>query len=295
MFSLLLAAALPFVFTERDAAIAFQNARTLVETCTPRDAGTSGGRLAAQCIEKFATSAGLTVRRESFRAKTPRGERDFTNLTAELSDGSNDGWVVLVSHYDTKTGVDCPGANDGASTSGLLAGLAQALTRNGKARGNVMFVWTDGEECFDSYGPDDGLWGSKNLAERFVREGRDVRAVICLDMLGDRDLAITVPRNSTPSLVTSVIEAARRAGLAGLVKRGDSGVIDDHVPFLEKGFPAIDLIDFRYGSTPDGNEYWHTSEDTVDKISEKSLLKVGRIVVELLDILLSAPCTTSYN
>ena len=134
-----------------------------------------------------------------------------------------------------------------------------------------------------AYGPNDGLWGSRRLSGILAEEKRKVRAVICLDMLGDKDLSITVPRNGTPSLVNVALSAARKAGLPELVKKGDEIVTDDHVPFLEKGFPAIDMIDFSYG--PD-NSFWHTDKDVMENISEKSLLSSGRIVAEMLNALL---------
>jgi Zn-dependent M28 family amino/carboxypeptidase len=110
-----------------------------------------------------------------------------------------------------------------------------------------------------------------------------VQAVVCLDMLGDRDLSISVPANGSPALAQVAVMAAKKAGYPGLVKPTSDFVKDDHVPFLEKGYRAIDLIDFTYGP---GNSYWHTPEDTVDKISEVSLLKSGRVVAAMLNELL---------
>ena len=282
MLSLVLAAALEF--TAQDAHLAFENARELVENCTPRDAGTIRGRIAVHRILDAASAVGADVRRDTFRAKTPAGEREFTNLYAEFKGKDEDArWVVLVSHYDTKPGMGCPGANDGASTSGLLIGLANAFTNWQTPKGNLMLVWTDGEECMSAYGPDDGFWGSKRAAEYLAAKERKVQAVICVDMLGDKDLEISIPANGNPTLSKIAVHAAKRAGYPGLVKPIEELVKDDHVAFMDKGFKAIDLIDFNYG--PD-NSYWHTSQDTVDKISEESLLKSGKIIAELLNILL---------
>ena len=282
MLSLLLAAALEF--TPQDAQLAFAKARELVEKCTPRDAGTSSGRSAAFFILDAASAAGGNVRRDMFRAKTPAGERELTNLYAEFKSGDESArWVVLLSHYDTKPGSGCPGANDGASTTGLLIGLVNAFTNWQTPKGNLLLVWTDGEECLSAYGPNDGLWGARRAVEYLASRERQVQAVICLDMLGDKDLQISVPANGSPTLAKIAVHAAKRAGYPGLVKPIDELVKDDHVPFVEKGYKAIDLIDFSYGPN---NSYWHTSEDTIDKISEESLLKSGRIVAEMLNILL---------
>lgn len=282
MTSLLLAAAL--AFSQSDARLSFEVARELVAECTPRDAGTIRGRIAANRLLDAASSSGADVRRDVFRAMTPNGEREFTNLYAQFrSEDPEARWVVLVSHYDTKPGTSCPGANDGASTSGLLVGIANAFSNWETPRGNLLLVWTDGEECIGSYSDIDGLWGSRRAAEYVSQRGMQVQAVICLDMLGDKDLSISVPSNGSPALARIAVAAARRAGIGGLVSTSSDIVKDDHVPFLERGYKAIDLIDFTYGP---GNSFWHTSKDTMENISEASLLKSGRLVVEMLNILL---------
>ncbi len=279
----LIAAAL--AFTPADARVAYDTARGLVSQHTPRNSGTIRSRMAANYLLDAASAAGANVRRDTFRAMTPDGERQFTNLYAEFG-GTNEcsRWVVLVSHYDTKPGMECPGANDGASTSGLLVALAGTLSSWRERKGRVLLVWTDGEECRNSYAKDDGFQGSKRAAQ-YVRDRKlDVQAVICLDMLGDRELNITIPSNGDGRLAKIAQHAARRIGEPNLVRLADEiAVKDDHVAFYEKGMPSIDLIDFSYGPA---NAWWHTSEDTMDKISEVSLLKSGRLVTEMLNIFL---------
>ena len=284
MFSALLAASL--VFSQADANLAFKTATGLVENHTPRDSGTTRSMLAANYLLDAASAAGADVRRDMFVAKTPKGERRFTNLVASFKRNPDAPWVVLVSHYDTKTGVDCPGANDGASTSGLLVALAGVLYNHRTQNDNVMLIWTDGEECMNAYVEDDGLWGSRHAAKSLKESGVKVKAVICLDMLGDKDLHVSIPKNSSPALSKIALVAAKKAGVADKVSRVDLLVKDDHVPFLEAGFKSIDLIDFEYGSAPGLNDYWHTAKDTPDKISEESLFTAGKLVVGMLDILL---------
>ena len=280
--SLILATAL--AFTPTDAHLAFETAKTLVEDYTPRDAGSHRSRLASLYLLDAASAAGADVRRDTFKAATPKGERSFTNLYGEFRPVDPDArWVVLVSHYDTKPGTNCPGANDGASTSGLLVGIANAFSGWTERKGNLLLVWTDGEECMERYAENDGFWGSKRAAAYLAETGRQVQAVICLDMLGDKDLSILVPANGTPALAKIAVHAARRIGSPNLVRLTDDLVKDDHVAFLDRGFKAIDLIDFSYG--PD-NAYWHTPQDTLVNISEASLLTSGRLVVEMLNILL---------
>lgn len=271
-------------FAAPDAQFAFETADGLVRTCTPRDAGSEGGHRAADFLYKAARNAGADVRKDVFRAPTPDGERTFVNLRAEFrSAETNAPWVIFVSHFDTKPGCGCPGANDGAATSGLLVALARALAGRKDLKCHVMLLWTDGEECMRKYGENDGFWGSRRAAAQVAARKLNVRAVVCLDMLGDRDLRITLPANGTPELVRTVLQAARRVGHQDLVRPAAMWVKDDHVAFLDRGYPAVDLIDFSYG--PD-NAYWHTPQDTMDKVSESSLLKVGQIAAELLNILL---------
>ena len=143
-----------------------------------------------------------------------------------------------------------------------------------------MMIWTDGEECMNSYGPNDGLWGSRHAAEMLKRKGIKVRAVICLDMLGDKDLKITIPRNGDATLARIACHSARRMKLGdGFIEMVREEVKDDHVAFRDQGWRAIDLIDFSY-------DHWHTEEDTMDKISVESLHKSGMLVAEILNIIL---------
>jgi len=270
-------------FTSADAERAYTTAGMLVAEHTPRDAGTSNGWLAADAILNAVRETGANVLLDRFSGDTPRGRHDFVNVYAEFKSSDSNSWVVLVSHYDTKPGVDCPGANDGASTSGILVGIADAVSRWRDRRGNLMLVWTDGEECMDAYSPRDGFWGSKRAADVIARRKLRVQAVICLDMLGDRDLSISIPGNGCPSLAKIAVLAASRAGHCGMVKMSDMLVKDDHVAFLNRGFKAIDMIDFSYG--PD-NSYWHTPQDVMESISVGSLKTSGEIVAEMLNILL---------
>lgn len=284
--ALLLSAALEF--TPADADLAHRTAAALVERHTPRDAGTVRGRNAALFIFDAVSALGPDARIDSFVAATPAGARRFNNIECDIVSSKSDPWVVLVSHFDTKSSVPCPGANDGASTSGLLTALAGRV-HDAKMKGlNVRFIWTDGEESMVSYSEDDGFWGSRHAAAKLAEERLDVKGVFCLDMLGDTNLVVTVPHNGTDSLKPLVLAAAKRTGVRDRVRLDRMTVKDDHIPFLEKGFPAINLIDFEYGSAPGKNDWWHTPEDTMDKVSRDSLLLSGRLVLSLLEVLQSS-------
>ena len=287
-FTLHLSAA-PIEFTEADAHVAFTAASNLVERCTPRDAGTMRGRLAANWILDRVSRTGVDASLDKFRAPTPDGEKPFANVIVEFhGTKTNAAWIVVMSHFDTmpNIGEGFQGANDGASTSGLLIALANAIRRAGRPAENIALVWTDGEECRKSYGPNDGFQGSRRLADSYRARNRVVKAAICLDMLGDKNLNITIPANTTPFLKDITLAAAKRIGAADKIKVKDDIVVkDDHSAFLELGYPSIDLIDFDFGSAPGLNDWWHTPNDTIDKISTASLLVSGRLTAEILNAL----------
>lgn len=284
MFSLLLAASL--AFSKGDANLAYDTAYRLVAEHTPRDAGTSRGRCAADFLLDAASAVGADVKRDEFYAKTPKGERKFVNLYSEFTSYGSPGWVVFVSHYDTKPGTKCPGANDGASTSGLLVALANCLSSWRDRAVNVMLIWTDGEECMEAYLENDGFWGSRRAAQMLKAKNVKVIGVFCLDMLGDRNLNISVAKNGSQKLFPIVTAASGKANVP--VEFSPVLVKDDHVPFLNAGFRAVDLIDFDFGSAPGGNEYWHTEADTMDKVSASSLFAAGRLVAEIVNLCDSA-------
>ena len=285
-FTLHLSAA-PIEFTEADAQVALAAASNLVERCTPRDAGTLRGRLAAHWILDRVSRTGVDASLDKFRAPTPDGERPFANVIVEFpGTKTNASWIVVMSHFDTMPdiGKGFQGANDGASTSGLLIALAGAIRRAGRQAENIALVWTDGEECRKSYGPNDGFQGSRRLADSYRARNRAVKAAICLDMLGDKNLNITLPANTTPILKDIALAAAKRIGAVGKIAVKDDIVVkDDHSAFLENGYPAIDLIDFDFGSAPGLNDWWHTPNDTLDKISTASLLVSGRLTAEIIN------------
>ena len=275
-------------FKPADAREAFVVASEFVRDCTPRDAGTIRGRLAANWLMDRVSRTGVDATVDSFRAETPDGVRPFANVVVEFK-GTKEGapWIVLLSHFDTppNIGEGFQGANDGASTSALLVALAGVIRRAGPQPDNIALIWTDAEECRIAYTEKDGLQGARHAVQAFKARRRAVKAAIGLDMLGDRNLHIRMPANGTIQLQNAVFEAAKRAGLEGLVSLGRDTVKDDFAVFFDAGCPAVNLIDFDYGSAPGRNDYWHTVYDTIDKISEESLLKAGMLVAELLNML----------
>ena len=263
----------------------------------PRAAGTPGARQAAEHLLGRLRALGIAASLESFTVAGPAGPLALNNvmgiIPGQTPAGAARAWVVLGSHYDTKAGVSdtFEGANDSGSSCGLLLELARLIKASAPLPFNTLLAFFDGEECQNQYGPQDGLHGSRRLAAALQRDGRarQVRAVIILDMVGDRDLSITLPRNGTPQLTAAVLRAAQAVGARDKFSLYRATLLDDHQPFLEAGMPAVVIIDFEYGSRPGLNDYWHTPADTLAKLSAESLGIVGRVVAQLLnEIALSA-------
>lgn len=259
----------------------------------PRVAGTDGAREAALHIKKRLAGFGVDAEIDEFIDATPYGSNSFRNVIGRLPGNADK--ILLLAHYDTKGGVGdrFTGANDSGSGVGVLLELARIMgadpARNSlpSGRPSVWIVFLDGEECSLNYGAVDGLHGSRHLARQLVDSGdrASIKAVILLDMVGDRDLTVTLPRNGTPELLALAFRAAEEEGVRSLFSLFPGSILDDHQPFLDAGIPAIDLIDFEFGSGPRKNDYWHTEEDTLDKLSSASLAAMGRVVIRMVNAL----------
>lgn len=271
---------------EFDCARAYRHVEQMVQF-GPRPSGSEELARAAAYITAQLEAAGLRVEQQTFRAHTPRGPVQFRNVVAKAraQRGGPGSVIVIGTHYDTKVMPDIRfvGANDGGSGVGVLLEMARLAA----AQPNLQFVFFDGEECMVEYGPEDGLWGSKFFVEDLKAAGRtrQIKAMILLDMVGDADLNITMPVNSTGALVERVFEAARAVGYRDQFGYRGVEVVDDHVPFLRAGIPAVDIIDFEFGSAPGLNDYWHTESDTLEKVSAQSLEMVGKTALRLIGLL----------
>jgi Zn-dependent M28 family amino/carboxypeptidase len=269
-----------------DGARAYRHVEKLVGF-GPRPSGSPELDGAATYIRTQLEESGLVVEGQLFKALTPRGPMQFRNIIGKTrrQTGKAGSIIVIGSHYDTKwmTNITFVGANDGGSSSGTLLEIARLAA----AQPDLWFVFFDGEECMVNYGPEDGFWGSKFFVEEL--KGRDqvkqIKAMILLDMVGDANLNITMPANSDATLVQQVFEAARATGHRDVFAYRQTEILDDHFPFARVGIPAVDLIDFDFGSAPGLNDYWHTDKDSLDKISPRSMEIVGQTTLRLLSIL----------
>ena len=258
----------------------------------PRPSGSPGAAAAAAYIRKRLEATGVQAVMDEFEETGPHGVMRFRNVLGEIK-GATQSTVIYLSHYDTKAGVadDFAGANDSGSSTGLLLEMASVLAARPPRNLNVLFAFVDGEEALVDYSGKDGLHGSRRLVSMLIdsRRARNIVAVFVADMVGDRDLSITIPRNSTPELVSLVFRAAREENSRQVFSLSRLQILDDHLPFIRAGIPAVDIIDFHYGSGTGENDYWHTPEDTLDKLSARSLQTVGRVLLRALWILDSSP------
>jgi glutaminyl-peptide cyclotransferase len=257
-----------------DGAAAFRHLERLV-AIGPRPAGTPAGTRAREYIVAELKRAGVQARTDAFDAQTPDGRVPMANVIAVLP-GRRPDVITIAGHYDTKVFREFRfvGANDGGSSAALLIELARALA----ARPHEYTYWIvffDGEEARGTWTAADSLYGSRHMAADLARRGVLPRALIVADMIGDRDLNIRREAYSTPWLTELLWASAYRLGYAAHFLSDAIAVEDDHAPFLRAGVPSALLIDFDYRP-------WHTAEDTLDKVSARSLQIVGDVLIDAL-------------
>jgi len=243
-------------------------------------------------VEEYIASRlkGDVVENDIFTADTPVGKFPVHNIVAKYQ-GTKDGIIVIASHYDTNyplRGTSYVGANDGGSSSALLLELGNQLRGKPLDGYSVWLVWDDAEEAMkpepETPFLDDSLYGITHLAEKWQADGtlKKIKAFLLADMIGDADLNVDRDENSTPWLENVVYEASTRLGYQSHFFGHNNKVTDDHIPFTKRGVACADLIDFMYGYN---NVFWHTPQDTVDKLSPKSLTIVGSVMLETVRIL----------
>jgi glutaminyl-peptide cyclotransferase len=239
----------------------------------PRVAGTPAGVKTRQYIIESLAGFGIKAVEQAFDADTPIGSVRMANVIATLP-GDRPERIILASHFDTKLFKDQTfvGASDGASSTAALLELARAL-KDKPRRFTVELLFLDGEEAFVEWSGTDHTYGSRHYVQEARRSGTlgSIRALVLLDMIGDRNLNIRRESNSTPWLTEIVWDTARRLGYGQHFLPEEMPIEDDHIEFLQAGVPAVDIIDFDYPP-------WHTAEDTLDKVSAKSLQIVGEVV-----------------
>jgi hypothetical protein len=258
-----------------DGARAFEHLRQIV-AIGPRAAGSQGAELTRLYIAQQLSIIGLTAEEQPFVAQTPLGAVRMTNVRATIP-GPGAGRLIIGGHYDTKLFREFTfvGANDGGSSTAFLLELARSL----KGRANPMTIellFLDGEESTGDWTGTDHTYGSQYYVDTARRAGtlKDLRAFILVDMIGDRDLLLKRESRSTAWLTDIIWDTAKQLKRTEFSDES-TPIDDDHIPFLEAGVPAVDLIDLDY---PD----WHTPGDTIDKVSARSLGVVGEVLLAAL-------------
>ncbi len=242
------------------------------------------GSAAHAKLEQYILSKlkGVDVEQDKFTAQTPVGKMAMNNIIAKFP-GKKDGIIVVAGHYDTLYNrPDFVGANDAGSSTALLLELADQLRGKPLDGYSIWLLWTDGEEAFVNWNVNnDNDYGSRQLAHKWQQDGtgKKIKAFILVDMIGDADLDILKDTMSTPWLSDLVYKAASNLGYQSHFYQTQNGIDDDHIPFAKVGIPVVDMIDFSYGYN---NVFWHTPQDTVDKLSPQSLAITTDVVLETI-------------
>jgi Zn-dependent M28 family amino/carboxypeptidase len=218
---------------------------------------------------------------DAFTAQTPLGAKQMKNIIARFP-GVSGRILAITGHYDTKWLPDIAfvGANDGGSSAGFLLEMARVLA-GAKRKDDVYLVWLDGEEALRQWTDTDSLYGSRHLAEKWAADGtaRRIKALINVDMIGDKNLEFFQDTNSAASLRRLIWQTAAELGFKRFFPDRLGSIEDDHIPFLRQGVSAVDIIDFDYGPS---NAWWHTAQDTMDKLSPQSFQVLGTVLSEVL-------------
>jgi glutaminyl-peptide cyclotransferase len=267
------------IWKEFSGEMALQNVDAIVSH-GPRPSGSPALEQTRQYIITALKGFGWETERQTFTAPTPRGSVEFTNLIARYAGATKGAQeVLLCSHYDTKLfdTIRFVGANDAGSSTGALIEMARVLAMDPSLAWRVELVFFDGEEAVQQFNDSDGIYGSRHYAKTLVESGRarSIKFGILWDMMGDKDLTITMPPDSPSNLARAVLGGADALGVRPHFSYHSMNVTDDHTPLNKAGVPTIDLIDFDY-------EPWHTADDTMDKLSAESLRTVGAVTLWVL-------------
>ncbi len=271
----------------------------LIEQCEmgPRTPGSPGNRQLRQLIISKAQEGGLEYSTHLFETPMPMGVSPVQLCNVVVSAGPRRGEpgsrLWLGAHFDTrpvsdrdqdltKRGQPLVGANDGASGVAVLLHLMELMAEQAPAEG-VDLIFFDGEDSGTGGVLESFCIGSQKLASTLGDFGNPLEAETCgglivLDMIADRNLFIPMEGYSlrnAPEFTRFVFSRAGKLGLPAFSMSPGRAVYDDHVPFLQMGIPAVDLIDFDYPS-------WHTTNDTPDACSAESLQQVGTLVTDLV-------------
>jgi glutaminyl-peptide cyclotransferase len=246
----------------------------------PRTPGTPAAQTTRDYIKQQLAKDGITAREQAFDADTPVGRLHMVNLIATIP-GASPERIVFAGHYDTKIFREFRfvGANDAGSSTAFLIEWGRVMKAR-KSPYTIELLFLDGEEAtLTDWVDPDNRYGSRHYVQSAQNDKSlaNLRALILVDMIGDRDLQIERELYSTAWLTDIIWAAAKRLKHDDVFLGAAGSIEDDHIPFLRAGVPAVDIIDGP-GSYPP----WHTAGDTLDKVSARSLQIVGDVVLEAL-------------
>jgi glutaminyl-peptide cyclotransferase len=269
---------------------AYEHVRQLVEI-GPRPPGSDGIHRAQAYIVGQLKSFGCQVEEHDFHGSTPLGDIAMKNIIAKIP-GTGSDIVLYSTHYDTLRMANFVGADDGGSGTGTMLELARVLcARKAKITSNVWIVFFDGEEAQGQWTDKNSVqwtntnstYGSREMAASMALSGdlKHVKAMILADLIGPPNLKIKRDTNSTPWLTDLIWATAMRLGYGNIFVNESTTVSgDDHLSFIRRGVPACDIIDFDVLTN-----YWHTPQDTLDKVDPRSLAIAGHVFIETLPAL----------
>jgi glutaminyl-peptide cyclotransferase len=279
---------------------AYKLTQQLLEVAPKRFNGSPGHLKAEEFIKQHfsAEAAKGNLETDTFTATTPAGLQTMRNYIVKYP-GKKDGIIVLASHYETNyplRDIEFYGANDGAATSALLIEIGNVLRAHPPEGYSVWLVFDDGEEAVkDWFGNNgkDNTYGTRHLAAKWSNDGTigKIKALLVADMIADKDLNIDHSDNSAPWLSDMFKVAAKNTGHSANIYKFSEAEEDDHLPFALRGVPVLDLIDAHYGPVTDAapEGYHHTVQDTLDKISAKSLQISGDLFLEMIRLINQRP------
>jgi peptidase M28-like protein len=239
----------------------------------PRPSGSPAIVQTQDYITKELSSYGCPVESDAFSAPTPAGQVAMKNILVKIP-GSKPGIILLGTHYDTKRLDNFVGADDGGSSTAVMLEIARVLCPQHGASA-VWIAFFDGEEAVREWTDTDSRYGSRQMAAKLTMSGdlSKIKAFLLADIVGSRALRFKREENSTKALTDLVWSTAAKLGYSGIFVNEATPIEDDHLSFLKRGVPCLDVIDLEI-------PYWHTPQDTVDKISSKSLAITGHVFLE---------------
>lgn len=266
-----------------DSAKAYEHVARIV-ALGPRYPGSDGHRKVQEYFRSQLEGFGCTVEVDEFNASTPNGTVVMKNIVAKIA-GEGEGILLLASHYDTVLPSRVPdfvGAVDGGSGNGVMLELARLLcAKERKNRLNIWIAFLDGEEAFVEWSETDSTYGSRQLAAQMSLDGdlARLKAMVLADLVGEKDAQFKREENSTGWLADLVWDTAKHLGYSSTFLNDEvGGINDDHLPFLKRNIPAVDIIDLEY-------PHWHTPQDTLDKVSARTLGATGHVILEVIPAL----------